>query len=154
MAKKTFATPEEYLASLPEEHRTLISAVRKLILKHLPKGYVESIGYSMISYEVPLKRYPITYNKQPLMYAALGAHKNHCAIYMMCVYGSAVAKGKLVAAFKKAGKKLDMGKSCIRFKKLDDLALDAIADAIGSVPMEKFIEFCEKARSGAVKGTC
>jgi hypothetical protein len=154
MARKTFKTPDGYLESLPEERRAVIAAMRKLVLKNLPKGYVESINFGMLCYEVPLKRFSVTYNKQPLMYAALAANKNNYSLHLMCVYGASEPNRKLREAFEKAGKKLDMGKACIRFNKPDDLALEAIAEAIASVPVDKYIEYYEKSRSGEMKGTC
>jgi hypothetical protein len=140
------ATVEEYLQELPEERRAVIAAVRKVILKNLPKGYRESVNFGMIAYEVPLERYRTTYNKQPLCYAALAAQKNHYALYLMCVYGSEKLLKEFRDDFKKAGKKLDMGKSCVRFRKLDDLPLDAVGRMIARIPMERWIEIYEASR--------
>src|SRR3954471_21993983 len=130
MARSTATTVAELLAELPEDRRAVISAVRDVVLKNLPEGYREQVNWGMLSYDIPLERYPDTYNGQPLCYAALAAQKNHYALYLMCVYGSAERKGWMEAEFKKAGKKLDMGKACVRFKKLDDLPLDVIGTVI------------------------
>jgi uncharacterized protein YdhG (YjbR/CyaY superfamily) len=144
MSKTT--TVAGYLAELPADRRKTISAVRAVVRKHLPKGYKESIGYGMICYTVPLSTYPDTYNGQALCYAALAAQKNYCALYLMNVYGDTPTAKAFRDGFKKAGKKLDMGKSCVRFKTADDLALDVIGNTIASTPMTAFIAMSEKAK--------
>jgi len=149
--KSSAMTVEDYLAELPEDRRAVVAAVREVIVENLPKGYRESMNWGMISYEVPLERYPTTYNGQPLAYAALAAQKNFFALYLMCVYGDAAREKWLADEFKKAGKKLGMGKSCLRFKKLEDLPLAAIGRLIAGVPVDEFIKRYEAAR-GAVKG--
>lgn len=138
---------EQYLAELPEDRREVISAMRKLIRKHLPKGYVESVGYGMICYGIPLEQYPDTYNGQPLGYVALAAQKNYNALYVMGPYADPKQDAEFRAAFKAAGKKLDMGKSCVRFQSMDDLALDAVAKVIASTPPKQYIEKYEAARA-------
>ena len=135
-----------YLAELPAERRKTISAVRAVVRKHLPKGYKESVGYGMICYSVPLSTYPDTYNGQPLCYAALAAQKNYCALYLMNVYGDSSTARAFREGFKKAGKKLDMGKCCVRFKTADDLPLDVIGKTIASTPMKQFIGQYERAK--------
>jgi len=140
-------TVAEYIASLPEDRRGAIKAVRDVVRKHMPSGYKEGIEYGHISWSVPLSVYPDTYNGEPLCYAALASQKNHMALYLMCAYADSPIKQRLVAGFKSAGKKLDMGKSCIRFKKLDDLPLDVIADATGAMPMKQYIEIAKAARA-------
>ena len=147
MAQSKATTVDAYLAELPAERASVIAAVRKMILKHLPKGYRESMNWGMISYEVPLERYPTTYNKQPLAYAALAAQKNHFALYLTCVYGNPEQERRLAEAFSKAGKKLDMGKSCLRFRALEDLPLDDLGQIIASTPPEKMIARYESARA-------
>jgi Domain of unknown function (DU1801) len=149
MVKSAATNVDQYLAELPEERRGVMTAVRKLIRKNLPKGYSESMEWGMICYGIPLEEYPDTYNGQPLAYIALAAQKNSLSLYMMGVYGSAAKDAELRAAFEAAGKKLDMGKSCIRFKSLDDLELNAIAKAIASTPPKKYIELYEAARAKA-----
>jgi len=139
-------TVTEYLAELPADRRKTIAAVRAVVRKNLPKGYREAIGYGMICYSVPLSTYPDTYNGQPLCYAALAAQKQYCALYLMNVYGDAARTKALQDAFRKAGKKLDMGKSCVRFKTADDLPLDVIGKTIAATPVKAFIEKYEKAR--------
>jgi uncharacterized protein YdhG (YjbR/CyaY superfamily) len=139
-------TPEAYLAELPPERAALISRVRDFVNANLPEGYVERMSYGMIGWEVPLERYPDTYDGQPLAYAGLAAQKNHNALYLNCVYGSEARTRRLQEAYAAAGRKLDMGKSCIRFKKADDLVEDVLADAIRSMPVEAFVAEYEASR--------
>ncbi len=139
MARSNAATVQEYLDELPEERRAVVSAVRDVVLRNLPRGYREVMNYGMISYEIPLERYPDTYNGQPLSYASLAAQKNHYALYLMCVYGSPELEAWLREEFNKAGMKLDMGKSCLRFRKLEDLPLEAIGRVVARVAPEKYI---------------
>jgi hypothetical protein len=149
MASSKAETVERYLQELPEERRAVMSAVRDVVLRNLPRGYREGMGYGMIGYVVPLEDYPDTYNRQPLAYAALAAQKNYYALYLNCVYQDPSQEQWLRDEFAKAGKKLDMGKSCLRFKKLDDLPLDAIATLIAGTPPAEFIAQYERAREQA-----
>jgi len=146
MAKSNARTVNEYLEELPEDRRSVVSALRRVILDHLPAGYEETLNWGMIAYEVPLERYPDTYNGQPLGYLALAAQKSHYALYLNCVYQDPEQERWFREAFQKAGKKLDMGKSCVRFKKLGDLPLDVIGEIIARTPPEDFIAQYEKAR--------
>jgi uncharacterized protein YdhG (YjbR/CyaY superfamily) len=146
MVRSAAQSVEEYLAGLPEERRAVIAELRKLIRKHLPKGYQESVSFGMLSYCVPLARYPDTYNGQPLGYVALASQKNYFALYLMGAYMDPVQAAALKDAFEKAGKKFDMGKSCLRFRKLDDLPLDAVSSFIASTPVETFIGMYESSR--------
>src|SRR5215210_5335654 len=98
MVSSKETTPAAYLASLPPERREVIAAVRAVVKRHLPEGYVETMNWGMLSYEIPLSRYPKTYNKKPLMYLALAAQKNNYALYMMNVYSDKKLMDKLVAA--------------------------------------------------------
>ena len=139
MVSSKETTPTAYLASLPPERRKVIAAVRAVVKKRLPKGYVETMNWGMLSYEIPLSRCPDTYNKQPLMYLALAAQKNNYALYMTGVSGDKVLMGRLAAAYKAAGRKLEMGKSCLRFKTLEELPLDVIGDIVASTPVERRI---------------
>ena len=144
--KSAAGSVKKYLAGLPEERRDSLSAVRKVILDNLPEGYREGFGFGMIVYVIPLERYPDTYNGQPLMIAALASQKNYMSLHLMCVYGHAPTGAWFKEEFRKTGKKLDMGKACIRFKKLDDLPLDLIGRAIARVSVESYISVYEKAR--------
>ena len=143
MASSPAPTVAKYLASLPPDRRKVVAAVRKVVRKHLPAGYSETMGWGMISYGIPLKAYPNTYNGQPLCYAALAAQKNHYALYLMCAYADSRQYAALKQAFAKAGKRMDMGKSCLRFKQLEDLPLDAIGKVIASAPPKKYIAIYE-----------
>jgi uncharacterized protein YdhG (YjbR/CyaY superfamily) len=146
MPQNKATTVKEYLDWLPEDRRKTISKVRSVIRKHLPQGYEEALGYGVISYQVPLKTLPDTYNGQPLCYAGLAAQKNHNTLYLMGAYGDPKQRTALEKAFAKAGKKLDMGKSCVRFKDVDDLPLDAIGKAIAGIPPARYIRLYEKSR--------
>lgn len=148
MAKSTAETVDAYLAELPDDRRAVVSAIRDLVRAHLPEGYREAMNWGMIAYEVPLDRYPKTYNKQPLSYAALAAQKAHYALYLNGIDAGSDREDRLRSEFAKAGKRLDMGKACIRFKAIDDLALDAIASVIAETPVDEFISRYEAARKG------
>lgn len=139
-------TVQTYLEELPEDRRMVVEAVREMVRHNLPEGYRESLNWGMINWEVPLERYPETYNGQPLSYLALAAQKNHYALYLNCVYQDPELEARLREGFKKAGKKLDLGKSCLRFKKLDDLPMNVIAEVVASTPPEAFIERYEASR--------
>lgn len=139
-------TVEQYLAELPEDRRRAVEAVRETILANLPAGYEEAMNWGMISYQVPLEVHPDTYNGQPLMYAALASQKNHMAVHLSAIYANEKARKDFEAAYKATGKRFDVGKSCVRFKKLDDLPLDVIGEAVASVPVDRFIAMYERAR--------
>jgi hypothetical protein len=147
MASSAATSVEEYLAELAPDRAAVVADVRELLLSAMPQGVEESINFGMIAYEIPLERYPDTYNKQPLMYAALAAQKHHYAIYLHGVSASETAEQRLRAAYAEAGKKLDMGKSCVRFKRLDQLVPDAIAAAISAVDVDDYIELYEASRN-------
>jgi hypothetical protein len=104
------------------------------------------MNWGMICWEVPLARYPNTYNKQPLAYAALAAQKNYAALYLNCVYASAERAERLKAAWAATGRTFDMGKSCLRFKRWDDVAGEALAQALAAIPVETFIAEYEASR--------
>ena len=138
MVRSKAETVEDYLAELPEDRRETVRAVREVILANLPEGYLEGMEWGMITYYVPLSRTGKTYNGRPLSYLALASQKNHLSLYLTSVYHSDRAQG-FREEFLATGKKLDMGKSCLRFRKLDDLPLDLIAHEIASVPVEAFV---------------
>jgi hypothetical protein len=137
---------KDYLDGLPKDRRAVMSALRDTVVAHLPRGYTEYVSYNMISYGIPLEAYPNTYNGQPLCYAAIAAQKSHYALYLMGAYTDPEQASWIAAEFRKRGKKLDMGKSCLRFKKLDDVPLDVIGEAIARLPPGKFIQLHEQAR--------
>jgi hypothetical protein len=146
MVSSPALTVPQYLASLPAERRRVMSAVRRIIRTHLPPGYRETMNWGMISYEIPLRRYPETYNGQPLCYASLAAQKHNYAVYLMNVYQDPKLATWLRTQFARAGKRLDMGKSCLRFKALDDLPLDAIGAVIANTTVEAYIARYERSR--------
>lgn len=132
-------TVDEYIDEIPSERRESTEAMRALILENLPEGYVERMNWGMIIYEVPLETFAETYNGKPLTYLMLAAQKNHCSLYMMSVYGDPEQEQRLKQAYKDAGKRIDMGKSCVRFKKLDDLPTDMIAKLIAATEVDEMI---------------
>jgi hypothetical protein len=141
-------TAEEYLKGLPGDRRAAIGAVRKVILDNLPEGYVECMQFGHIAYAVPHSIYPPGYHcdpSQPLTYASLASQKNHMAVYLCTVYGDPATLAWFQKEYKATGKRLDMGKSCVRFKKLEDLPLELIGQVIARTPVKKYIECIEKA---------
>ena len=143
MARSAAKTVDEYLAELPEERRGVVTTMRELIRKHLPRGYEESANWGMLCWGVPLERHPDTYNGQPLGYVALASQKNYCSLYLTAAYMDPEQSKALRDAFASEGKKADMGKSCIRFATPGDLPLQAIAASIASTPPEKYIAMYE-----------
>jgi hypothetical protein len=137
------ATVAEYLATLPAERRKELEVVRRVIKKHLPKGYAEEMQYGMIGYVVPLKTFPEGYlgkKDVPLPYVSLAAQKHYLALYLMNVYADPKLERSFRAAYAKSGKKLEMGKSCVRFAKAADLALEVIGDAVAHTSVQAQIE--------------
>ena len=145
-------TVAAYLASLAPEKRAAIEEARTFVRRHIPKGYAEFMNWGVINWGIPLEQFSNTYNGQPLCYVGLGAQKNYNSLYLMSVYATSDHQRAFVDGFKKAGKKLDMGKSCIRFQKADDLPLDHIGRTIAAIPMEKWIEIYEQSRTRKPKG--
>lgn len=141
----TTPSPESvtgYLASLPDDRRKALEAVRKVIRKNLPKGYAEGVQYRMIGYFVPHTLYPAGYHcdpKQPLPFASLASQKNHMALYLFCTYGNEAEQAWFREAWTAAGNPLDMGKGCVRFKKLEDVPLEVIGEAVARMPVEAFV---------------
>lgn len=149
---KNIETVEQYLAALPAERREAIQAVRDVILKNLDKDYAEGIQYGMIGYFVPHRVYPPGYRcdpKQPLPFANLASQKNHMSLYLTCVYSNPELQAWFRSEWAKTGKKLDMGKACVRFKKLDDLPLELIGRMIARVPVRKLIAIFQRPAGGA-----
>jgi hypothetical protein len=147
MVSSKAATPDAYLAELPPDRRDLVSRLRGLVIANIPAGYSERMSWGMIAWEVPLERYPDTYNKQPLLYASLAAQKNYAALYLNCVQGSPARTERLKVAWAASGKALDMGKACLRFKKWDDVAQDVLAETLASVPVDALIADYEASRA-------
>ena len=139
-------TVDGYLESLPPEKRAVIAAGRKLVQANIPKGYAEFMNWGVINWGIPLSEFSNTYNGQPLCYVALGAQKNYSSLYLMGCYGNAKLTAFLKDEFKKAGKKFDMGKSCLRFKSLDDLELESLGKVIGSVTPGQYLEMYKRVK--------
>ena len=146
------ATPEEYIAALAPERAEQISGLRELVLRHLPDGYVELMDFGMICYVIPMETYPETYNGHPLMYAAIASQKRHMSLYLMNVYGDDDTQRQFAEGFAAAGKKLDMGKACVRFKKLQDLPLELIAETVARTPAAEYIASYEASRAKMAEG--
>ena len=146
MVSSKAETIADYLDSLPPERRAEVERVRDMVNASMPDGYEECMIYGMMGWIVPLADYPDTYNKQPLTYAALAAQKNAYSLYLTCAYADPAATKRLQDAAAAKGRKLNMGKSCIRFKAADDLPLEAIGEEIAATPPAAFIEFYEKGR--------
>lgn len=147
MVSSKAPTPEAYLAELPPGRAALVARLRDLINANLPDCYVERMSWGMISWEVPSERYADTYNGQPLVFAGLAAQKNYTALYLNCVYASAERTERLKARWAAAGRKLDMGKSCLRFKRAEDVAEAVLAETIRSIPVDRFIAEYEAGRA-------
>lgn len=152
MPRSKATTVAQYLGELTPERRAAISAVRDVVRKHLPAGYEESMQWGMISYAVPTKYLPAPYDKQPLGYVALAAQKNYHALYLMGLAGKSPLERAFKEAFRKAGKTLDMGKSCVRFQRVDDLVLDAVGRAVAAISMDRWIEIFRASRTHTARG--
>ena len=146
MARSEATTVEEYLDELADDRRATLEAVRDVVRANLPDGYEETVQFGMISYVVPLERYPKTYNRQALQYAALASQKNYVSLYLMNVYGNEETERWFVDSYRASGKRLDMGKACVRFKSIDDLPLDLIGETIARTSVDEFIALYETAR--------
>ena len=141
------STVQEYLDDLEPDRREVVSAVREVVNAAMPDGYEEGIAYGMIGWSVPLERYPDTYNGQPLGYVALAAQKRYYSLYLNALYAGSVDETEFRRRWEDSGRKLDMGKSCLRFRKLDDLNLDLIAETVAGTPVDAYIARYEQARA-------
>lgn len=149
MAASAVTTVAAYLTSLPPDRRATVATVREVVNRHLPAGFVESMGYGMIAWAVPLERFPGTYNRQPLTVAALASQKSGLSLYLMGVYGHPGLAAWFRDAYARSGKKLDMGKSCVRFRTADDLPLALIGETIAKVSVDDMIGWHEAAHGKA-----
>jgi len=140
-------TVDDYLAALPDDRREALEQVRNAILSNLPDGYEEAMNWGMITYQVPLEIEPDTYNGKPLMYAALASQKNHMAVYLMSVYVDDQSAASFKDEYMATGKRMDVGKSCVRFRSLEDLPLDLIGKTIAATPVQDFLDITEEAAS-------
>jgi hypothetical protein len=141
-------SPDDYVASLPEERRHAVSAVREVILRNLPAGYEEGMSHGMIAYYVPLERFPDTYNGEPLGLAGIASQKQYVSVYLLSVYGDPGTERWFQRRYAASGKRLNMGKSCLRFRSLDDVALDVIGETIARADLDAFLD-----RYRAVRGS-
>ena len=136
---------EEYLARLPADRRAMIEAVRGVILGHLPEGYVETVTPTMLTYDVPLETYPDTYNKKPLQYVALASQKQYASLYLMGLYAQPGLAEQFEREYRATGKRYHVGKSCVRFRTLDDLPLDLVGRTVGSIEVDAYVSLAEQA---------
>ena len=144
-------SPEEYIESLPEDRREAVRAIREVILANLPPGYEEGMSYGMIGYYVPLERFPDTYNGRPLGLAALASHKNYISLYLNSVYGDRDTERWFKGRWAASGKTLNMGKSCVRIRRLQDVPLNVIGETIARADLDAFLEHYRAARSSSPK---
>ena len=145
-------TVAQFLAALPADRREVADEVLTLVRKNMPKGYEESMALGVVTWSVPLTVLPDTYNGQALWYVAFAATKVGFSLYLMSVYGNKEREAVIKAAYTKAGKKLDMGKACLRFKTIDDLVLRAVKDAIKIVPMKTYVAMYRAVRAKTKTG--
>lgn len=144
-------TVAQYFSSLPSDQREVLAAVRTVILANLDPGFQECMQYGMVGYAVPHSRYPAGYHcdpKQPLPFACLAAQKNYIALHLMGLYMNPAELQWFTKAWKATGKKLDMGKACVRFKKLDDVALDVVGQAFRRISADAWIATYEASLAG------
>jgi len=146
VAQSKAATVAQYLGELPTERAAVVSTVRDLVNEHLPPGFDETMRWGMISWEVPLERYPDTYNGQPLSVVSLAAQKQVTSLYLMCVYIDPNGERALRNVYAAAGMKLDFGKSCLRFKSLDRFLPEAVIPILERSSVEALIGSYEAAR--------
>jgi len=146
--QSTAKTPAEYVDSLPDERKIVIENIRKTVLGNLPKGFEETMGYGMLGYVVPHSIYPSGYHcdpKTPLPFISVASQKNFIAFYHMGIYADETLLNWFVAEYPKHCKtKLDMGKSCIRFKKMNDIPLELLGQLVTKMSVQDWISLYEK----------
>jgi hypothetical protein len=145
-------TFSDHVRKLPKGRQAMMRRLRSHIRQHLPSGYVERFDQRMLMYEIPLKMYASTYNRRPLMLAALASHSSVVTLYLMAVYGDKALEKWFREAYAASGKTLKMGKSCVHFRALDDIPFEVIDRAIAKVPVRRYIEIYERARKGTRSG--
>ncbi len=147
--QSTATTPEAYIAEMPEDRQAAFKKLRAVIKKNLPKGFKETIAYGHIGYCVPHSKYPAGYHcdpKQPLPFMSIASQKNFIAVYHMGVYANPVLLKWFTTEHAKASpKKLDMGKSCMRYKKPDDIPFELIGKLAAKITPDEWIAYYEKA---------
>ena len=149
MARSTATTPEEYIASLPDDRRQAVARVRDVVNRNLPPGYEEGMAYGMIGWWVPLETFPDTYNGQPLGLAGLASQKNYISLYLNTVYGDPAEEAWFKRRYAESGKKLNMGKSCLRFRRLEEVPLDVIGETIARADLDRTLAHYADARGSS-----
>jgi hypothetical protein len=149
MARSAATTVADYLAELPAERAAVVTAVRQVVVDRLPAGIDERMNWGMISYELPLARYADTYNGQPLQALALAAQARHYALYLNAVYTSPTLDRRLRDGYAAAGLRVDMGKSCLRFRDLAGIDLAVVGDIVAAVTPEALVAAYEAGRARA-----
>lgn len=139
-----FLEVNEYISKFNQDDQAILTFLRSLFLKNLQKGFLETIEYNMLSYVIPLDIYPNTYNNLPLSLISLARQKNYFSLHLMFLYMNKNLEENFISEFKKSGKKLNMGKACLRFNKLDDLPLELIAKTVSQISVVDFIEKYEE----------
>ncbi len=152
MASSRATSVAQYLAELPPERRQVVAAVRDVVNRHLPMGYEEGMAYGMIGWSIPLARYPGTYNGQPLMYLALAAQKGAYSFYTMCAYADPATAKWVRDEYAKAGLRLDMGKSCIRFKDLGGLPMPVVKRLAALLSVDDYLAYYERSQAASKRG--
>ena len=142
------STPEEYIQNLPEDRISPVGKIRQIILKNLPKGFEEGIGYGMLSYHVPKTIYPAGYHcdtKLPLPFMNVASQKNFVALHHMGMHANPELLEWFVTEYPKhSSKKLDMGKSCVRFKKMEDIPFELIGELVTKMSVQDWVDLYEK----------
>ena len=145
MGSSAATTVQAYLAELEAPKRAVAEAVVALVRAHVPPGYEEAMAWGMPTWQVPLARYPDTYNGKPLAYVAYAAQKRHHALYLLMAYADSAQERALREAYAAAGLRLDMGKCCLRFTRLEQCLQEPVAAIIASTPVDAFIAMQEAA---------
>ena len=139
-------TVVDYLNELEPLRAAEVAALRGLVLKHLPVGYQESMSWGMICYEIPMDVSGPTYNDQPFVYAGIASQKNHISLYLMSVYSRTDITDEFLRLWGQSGKKLNMGKSCLRFKTIDEVSKEAVGYAISALSLPDYQKICQEPR--------
>lgn len=145
-------TVEDYLAALPADRREALTAIRDTVNANLDDGFAEGMEYGMVTWAVPLERYPTTYNGKPLGVVSLASQKNHMALYLMCLYADDGLEEWFRRQYVDRGMRLDLGKSCVRFTSLDEVPLDVLGELLRRVTPEQHIARYEQSRAKTKKG--
>ena len=146
MAQSKATTVGEYLAELEPERRGAVEPLIRTVRENVPDGYEEGMLWGMAAWYIPLERYPDTYNGQPLSVAAVASQKRHFAVYLHSIYADPELREEFEQRYRASGKRMDVGKSCVRFTKIDDVPLDVVGWAVAQVGVEDYIERYEASR--------